>query len=135
MRNIYIPAAIAFLAIFIMVSFLFFRPGGKVDKKNQIKKEVKERVVEKNNNEIENKKEDKKEVFYSEKDDTPQFMMESYGEPRHDAASHRMDEKYFKYFRFDDYDYMKKNMQEKIISLHNAEVKANKGKKVYTDVD
>ena len=130
MRDIYILAAIAFLVTSILIFLLLFSPG-KVSKK----KEVKERVVETYNNEIENKKEDKTGVFYDERSDEPQFMVESFGEPRRDAASHRMDEKYFKCYRYNDYDSMTKNMQEKLMSLHNAEVKANKAKRVYKDVD
>ena len=61
-------------------------------------------------------------------------MMESSEEPRNDASSHKMDERYFKYFRFNDYDYMNSNMQDRLTSLHNAEVKANKAKRVYKDV-
>ena len=134
MRKTYIPVAIVFLAIFIMISFLLFGPN-KNENENQIKKEEKENVVEKNNKEIKKQKDNGMSNYNSDKDDEPQFMMESFGEPRNNAASHRMEEKYFKYFRFDDYDYMNKNLQEKLISLHNAKVKANKNKRVYTDVD
>ena len=119
-----IIAAIVLVFVLLISVFLFI-PSKK---KNDNKKVDKTKIEENTNKLVFLTKKEKKKNNTGNKT-TRNKKARSSGGPRHDAASHGMEDKFFVSFNINDFETMSNNLEEKLVSINNARAKSKRASK------
>jgi uncharacterized membrane protein YhiD involved in acid resistance len=118
--------AAAIVSVFMIVFLFLFAPGTKkIDrpkpKTDNIKKQ--ETVV--------HNEENLTDLMSASINDDDKITFKKMDNPRGDAASHGMEEKYFESFDINDFNTMSYNLEERLSSISKARVKSERAKKGY----
>lgn len=121
--------AAAILSVFLLAGILLFAPGTS-HKKQTHKKNTK--IENNNQTNIFQTKDNSSNLTNSNFEKINDLSLsQNTDQPRNDASSHGMDEKFFAYFDKNQYHTMKMNLQEKMTSHSDSIVKSKKAQKNY----
>ena len=118
--------AAAIISVFMIIFVFLFAPGTK-----RINHKNKEKPVVKTNQEVKTSNEDVSELMSASTNNDEIVTFKKLSNPRGDAASHGMEEKYFVPFDINEFNTMSRNMEERLNSISNARVKKERAKKGY----
>ena len=118
--------AAAIVSVFMIIFVFLFAPGTKrINKPKQKPSDIKKQET------VVHKEENVTDLMSVKSSDDDIVTFKKMDNPRGDAASHGMEEKYFVPFNLGEFNTMNRNLEERLISISNARVKSERAKKNY----
>ena len=118
--------AAAIVSVFMIIFVMLFAPGTKkINKPKQKPGDIKKQET------VVHKEEDVTDLMSASANNDEIVKFKKLNNPRGDAASHGMEEKYFVPFDVGEYNTMNRNLEERLNSISNARVKRDRAKKNY----